>query len=125
MPLTYAPPPLHELEHNLRPAQKAPVRRLLPHALLSFSKLLGRRSAIECDYPQIADRLQLLWGQPELNTYINRLWLDERGNRQGFAPNVMSELMLLATIHHAICPPEPVPQYANRGVTIPAHQWVG
>ncbi|MFN0040532.1 MAG: hypothetical protein ACKVP2_13555 [Burkholderiales bacterium] len=46
-------------------------------------------------FPHILDRIGLLWGTPELDTYFQHLMLDDRGNRSGFPPEVMRELAFL------------------------------
>lgn len=50
---------------------------------------------LEKAFPHILDRIALLWGTPELETYLQRLMLDDRGNRSGFPPEVMRELAFL------------------------------
>mgnify|MGYP001421737483 CR=1 FL=1 len=53
------------------------------------------RSAIEEKFPRIAKALCELWGKPEYPPYLCSLVFDERGNRQGFPPDVSSELFML------------------------------
>ncbi len=53
------------------------------------------QSAIEEKFPRIAAALSELWGKPEYTPYLRSLVFDERGNRQGFPPDVSSELFLL------------------------------
>ena len=55
-------------------------------------------SHIERAHPHIVDRLRLLWGYPEGGRYLAKLIIDSRGGRTGFSHEVMSELMVLATI---------------------------
>lgn len=55
-------------------------------------------SALEADYPNIADNITLIWGSPECETYLNKLMLNSRGSRQGFNLDIMDELMLLTAI---------------------------
>jgi hypothetical protein len=52
-------------------------------------------SAIEQKFPRIAKALCELWGKPEYSPYLRSLVFDERGNRQGFPPDVSSELFML------------------------------
>ena len=56
------------------------------------------RSDLEDQYPKILQRLSITWRSKEGQEYLKKLIVSERGNRAGFAPNVMSELMLLADI---------------------------
>jgi len=55
-------------------------------------------SYIERKHPHIAERLRVLWGFPEGGRYLSKLIVDTRGGRTGFAPEVMSELLILATL---------------------------
>jgi hypothetical protein len=54
------------------------------------------QSNLEKRHPHIVERLRLLWGQPEGGTYLADLLVDKRGGRAGFAPEVFSELLMLA-----------------------------
>lgn len=56
------------------------------------------RSAIETAFPSIMEKITLIWGHPECETFLNHLMIDDRGNRQGFNLDVMGELMLLAAL---------------------------
>jgi hypothetical protein len=55
-------------------------------------------SYLERRHPHITERLHLLWGFPEGGRYLAKLIIDSRGGRTGFSPEVMSELLVLATI---------------------------
>jgi hypothetical protein len=70
-------------------------------------------SALERQFPNIARQIALLWGYREADTFFRSLWLDDRGTRQGFPVEVMSELMFLSTLH-ASAHPTPHQRYANR-----------
>jgi uncharacterized protein len=50
-------------------------------------------------YPQILERIEQLWGTSQIDHYLQELLLDTRGDRQGFAPDVMSDLMFLHGLH--------------------------
>ena len=55
-------------------------------------------AAIEEQYPSILQKITATWRTPELRGYLRNLIVDDRGDRNGFAPEVMSELLLLSTI---------------------------
>ena len=60
---------------------------------------LGRGTThLEREYPHIVERLRVLWGHPEGSRYLNELILDTRGNRAGFSPEVMDELLEIANL---------------------------
>lgn len=56
-------------------------------------------SAIEKRFPRIANEISTLWGGKNIVNYIDRLLLDDRGDRMGFPIDVLDELMFLAGIH--------------------------
>ena len=58
------------------------------------------RSSIE-DMPRICEAVLTLWGSDLFEKFVNGLVMDERGNRQGFSPDVMEELLLLGRVARA------------------------
>ena len=62
---------------------------------------LNVRAALEELHPKITERVTGTWRTAELLQYLNKLIVDERGDRAGFAPAVMSELLLLSAILEA------------------------
>lgn len=56
------------------------------------------RSAVEALHPGLLKRITLIWRSPECHDYLKRLIVDERGDRSGFPPEVMSELLFLNEI---------------------------
>lgn len=63
--------------------------------------------ALETQFPRILDAIQALWGYPELNTYFNKLIIDDRGDRTGFPAEAWDEIFLLMHIHQRIVPTAP------------------
>jgi len=74
-----------------------------PTSKNSSDKVSRVRAAIE-QFEHILAPLSTLWGHPEFDRFINRLIMDDRGNRQGFGPDVMEELLFLAHLNHFVCP---------------------
>lgn len=64
----------------------------------SQPEIIYIKSALETVFPNIAENLTLVWGNPECEDYLNKLMINNRSNRQGFSLDVMSELMLLIDI---------------------------
>jgi len=62
---------------------------------------LSVRAALEDLHPKITERVTGTWRTGELLQYLKKLIVDERGDRAGFAPAVMSELLLLSAILEA------------------------
>jgi hypothetical protein len=56
-------------------------------------------SAIEKRFPHIAEKLSLMWGTPDFSEFLNKLMIDDRGNRQGFPPEVIDEMLFLHLVH--------------------------
>lgn len=55
--------------------------------------------ALEKQYPRIFATLMLLWDTPEIESYISKLMVSERTDREGFPPNVAAEIMHLSLVH--------------------------
>lgn len=51
------------------------------------------------NYPRIANTVVDLWGSRNLDRYFEDLLIDDRGDRQGFPPNVVHELMGLMRVY--------------------------
>ncbi len=69
-------------------------------------------SVLEAFHPDIVQAITLLWGHPEMNQYFEKLWLDD-GTRSPIAPEAMSELMLLASVHRWLAPQLPTRTMAS------------
>lgn len=78
---------------------EAPLPRLDTAASAGTKPRTARiKSAIETEFPGIAEKLILLWGHPECLAYLSKLIIDSRGNRKGFNLDVMGELVMLVEI---------------------------
>lgn len=55
-------------------------------------------SAIERKFARIANELATRWQRDDIDAYLDSLLLDDRGNRQGFPPEVLEEIMFLSSI---------------------------
>ena len=54
-------------------------------------------------FPRIANLICAVWANPEfLNTYMESLLTDQRGNRRGFPPDVLEELVSLRGYYDAV-----------------------
>jgi hypothetical protein len=67
-----------------------------------LTKLLGTQAdklypmELANAHPRIIDRIVSLWSQgTQLETYLNELLIDERGNRAGFSPPIILEILAL------------------------------
>jgi len=56
-------------------------------------------SQLDTRHPRIFERIGQLWGTSQLDSYLQELLIDSRGGRQGFASEVMSDLMFLHGLH--------------------------
>ncbi len=59
------------------------------------------RCSIEELHPGLLKRISAIWQSTECYEYLKRLIIDDRGDRNGFDPNVMSELLFLSQILEA------------------------
>lgn len=74
------------------------------------------KTELEAQFARISTQITLLWGYPEMDTFFNKLWIDDRGNRAGFPKAVMEDLMFLASLHQIVHAQQPTSPYANRGL---------
>ena len=54
----------------------------------------------EGGFERIANAIATLWGDKACDPYLDKLIMDDRGNRQGFPQDVLSAIMKLAVEHH-------------------------
>jgi hypothetical protein len=56
-------------------------------------------------FPRIANFLAAAWDDPAaLRPYLDELFVDRRGNRKGFPPDIMGELFALRAYYEALHP---------------------
>ena len=65
-------------------------------------------SALEQQFPRILEMIVALWSDIGLRPYFDKLVIDDRAGegpaRQGFPPEVMEEIMLLASVNRMLHP---------------------
>jgi hypothetical protein len=91
-----------------RAGEAAPVRTIRS----ALHPVMRQPSVLEARHPEIIQAITLLWGYPEMNTYFEKLWLDD-GSGSPIAPEAMSELMLLAGVHRWLTPQRPARNMAS------------
>lgn len=57
---------------------------------------------IERQFPHILARITALWGSAELVIYLNQLMFTDREGRQGFPPEVASEMFNIFAAHTSL-----------------------
>jgi hypothetical protein len=97
---TPAPPPSQSEDRwkLQRQAQDVETQELSDSAFvwLAQFKKGARPDALARRYPRIANKLADLWKRPlQCERYLDELLLDHRGNRQGFPPDVATEIAAL------------------------------
>jgi len=58
-------------------------------------------AALEAN-PRVLDRIRMLWFYPECEQLLDKLIIDDRGNRAGFNRDIMDELLFLARLSRAV-----------------------
>jgi uncharacterized protein len=58
----------------------------------------------EAKYPRIVQRISNLWGTAGMSRYFTEILFDDRGDREGFPPEVMLELFALSNYHESTKP---------------------
>ena len=59
-------------------------------------------SMIEQKFPRLLLRIADQWGMPALDTFLEELMLCDRDDRQGFPPEVATEIFKLLGVHGAL-----------------------
>jgi hypothetical protein len=59
----------------------------------------GSVALLKSRYPRIHQTLVAIWGTGPGEAYLDGLIMDERGNRQGFPPEVLRALLVLQRVH--------------------------
>jgi len=54
------------------------------------------------EMPRVCEQVKLLWFYPECEQWLDKLIIDDRGNRSGFRREVMEELLFLARLSRAV-----------------------
>lgn len=62
------------------------------------------QTPLEKLFPHILTSIQTMWGYPELNVYLTKLTIDNRGDREGFPPEVWEDLYLVMRLHGDVFP---------------------
>jgi hypothetical protein len=82
------------------PRERRPAESALQEATLRLLEELpegAKLTALALKFPRIANHIAQNWSRPErLKPYFAGLLIDERGGRQGFPPEVATELLRLS-----------------------------
>lgn len=70
------------------------------HLKLDESSIEQLLLEIELDYPHVAKKLELLLGYPEFEIEMQRLIVNQREGRQGFAKSILGHLLKLSNLHY-------------------------
>jgi len=66
-------------------------------------------------YPQIVERIVAVWNAPDTaRQYLQGLLMTDRNSRQGFPPQVYTELLALSVLYDRLFPPKPKPEAIRR-----------
>ena len=74
----------------IQKSQRQPTDKELAELAVALLKLL---------FPRIHQNLVTLWGTGPGEAYMDGLIMDDRGNRQGFPPDVLRALLVLQRLH--------------------------
>jgi hypothetical protein len=102
-----APPPpqrIHRPEISetvLRPDAIYPVLRFEEDRIATPARKVTVVAALE-EMPRVCEQIRLLWFYPECEQLLDKLIIDDRGNRSGFRREVMEELLFLARLSRAV-----------------------
>jgi len=94
-----------------------PTEFLLPATMRWMARLPSefRPIATGRAFPRIANMLASLWGKPaEFSNYLDDLFIDKRGGRQGFPADALAELYALKAYYAISRPTSPTTQDAAK-----------
>lgn len=57
---------------------------------------------LEAQYSRIFNKIIAMWGTPDLDGFLNELFMDKRGGRQGFPADVMNDILVLSRVHERV-----------------------
>ncbi|MFZ5503150.1 MAG: ankyrin repeat domain-containing protein [Pseudomonadota bacterium] len=57
-------------------------------------------NALAQQFPRILSKLVAMWESPEIDNYFSDLLIADRHDRQGFPPDVVSDIIYLSMVHH-------------------------
>jgi len=57
---------------------------------------------LEAKFSRIFNKILNMWGNPELDDYLEGLMVDKRGGRKGFPMDVMNDILLLSRLHQQV-----------------------
>ncbi|HEU0201447.1 MAG TPA: hypothetical protein VFR86_13560 [Burkholderiaceae bacterium] len=103
--------PFASLSPPVQPQQRQAANDAVTRSQSARPSTNGR-SVLEERYPGMVQAITLMWGHPEMNAYFDRLWLAD-GTQTPIDPEAMSELMVLAQVHHNLIPQRPQRSLAN------------
>lgn len=68
-----------------------------------MSETITPTSILENQFGRLLDQLENVWGYPEqFENVINKVMLDDRGDRAGFPIEVWNELNFLQSLHRKV-----------------------
>lgn len=69
---------------------------------------------LEQQFPVILNKIMMMWDSPEFDSYLNKFMLDKREHaRQGFPPEIASELLRLSMLHSELFGSSPIKSWVN------------
>jgi ankyrin repeat protein len=57
---------------------------------------------LESKFARVFNKIMSMWGNPELEAYLEDLMVDKRGGRQGFPMEAMNDILLLSRLHQQV-----------------------
>ena len=88
-------------ETVIKPDAIYPVLRFEQDRAPAPPKKVRVQAALE-EMPRVCEQVKLLWFYPECEQLLDKLIIDDRGNRSGFRSDVMEELLFLARLSRAV-----------------------
>jgi len=69
---------------------------------------------LEQQYPNVLERIMIMWDSADFDSYLNKFMLDHREHpRQGFPPEVASEILRLSMLHSELFGSTPISSWTE------------
>jgi hypothetical protein len=88
------------LMNDLEIDQAREQRRADPHDPFVREEKPDPWPLVERSFPRIAATIRQLWGKRALDEYFAKLVVNERGERQGFPPDILAAILEIAWLHN-------------------------
>lgn len=78
------------------PIREVLTPKIVEKQLNRLEEVFNALELIKDIFPRIYERIEACWGSNELDTYLEKLIVDDRGNRAGFPKPILEALLIIS-----------------------------